>query len=174
MGCSYVAPMMWVVIYERGVPGGALSLKSTDYPDQGHHRDRPLWGKIPTAGPGIEPGTSCLVVRSPDHQPTRLFEKEEVDRKFPNNIFYSALKGGMLSGQNFDRFCLRRNWCRFYKRSGWCRFRSERHWKSRSHRNSKSESSSTYVVATPNKPSWPLIIFLLCIFNCNWVDTRWQ
>jgi hypothetical protein len=59
-------------IYEHGVPGGALGLKSTNYPDQGHHGDRPLLGKIPTAGPEIEPGTSCLVVRSPDHQVTRL------------------------------------------------------------------------------------------------------
>jgi hypothetical protein len=42
MGHSYVAPIMFVVIYERGVPGGALSLKSTNYPDQGHHGDRPL------------------------------------------------------------------------------------------------------------------------------------
>jgi hypothetical protein len=36
-----------------------------------------LWGcspvgKIPTAEPGIEPGTSWLVVRSSDHQGTRL------------------------------------------------------------------------------------------------------
>jgi hypothetical protein len=54
------------------VPEGALSLKSINYPDQGHHGDRPLLGKIPMAGPGIEPGTSCLVVRSPDHQAMRL------------------------------------------------------------------------------------------------------
>jgi hypothetical protein len=59
-------------IYEHGVPGGALSLKSTNHPGQGHHGDRPLLGKIPTTGPGIEPGTSCLVVRSYDHQTTRL------------------------------------------------------------------------------------------------------
>jgi hypothetical protein len=61
MGRSYVAPVRWVVRYERGIPGGALSLKSTNYPDQGHHGDRPLLGKIPTVGPGIEPGTSCLL-----------------------------------------------------------------------------------------------------------------
>jgi hypothetical protein len=57
-----------MMIYEREVPERALSLKSTNYPDQGHNGDRPLRGKIPTAGPGIEPGTSCLVVRSSDHQ----------------------------------------------------------------------------------------------------------
>jgi hypothetical protein len=54
------------------VPAGTLSLKSTSYPDEGHHGDRPLLEKIPMAGPGIEPGTSWLVVRSPDHQATRL------------------------------------------------------------------------------------------------------
>ena len=32
----------------------------------------PLQGKIPTVEPGIEPGTSWLVVRSSDHQTTRL------------------------------------------------------------------------------------------------------
>jgi hypothetical protein len=42
MGRSYAAPVIWMVIYERGVPGEALSLKSTNYPDQGHHGDRPL------------------------------------------------------------------------------------------------------------------------------------
>ena len=32
----------------------------------------PLQGKIPTVEPGIEPGTSWIVVRSSDHQTTRL------------------------------------------------------------------------------------------------------
>ena len=32
----------------------------------------PLQGKIPMVGPGIEPGTSWLVVRNSDHQNTRL------------------------------------------------------------------------------------------------------
>jgi hypothetical protein len=31
-------------------------------------------GKIPTAEPGVEPGTSWLVFRSSDHQATRLVE----------------------------------------------------------------------------------------------------
>jgi hypothetical protein len=30
---------------EYGVPGGALDLNSTNYPDYGHHGDPPLWGK---------------------------------------------------------------------------------------------------------------------------------
>jgi hypothetical protein len=56
-------------MYERGVPGGALNLNSTGYPD---HEDIPIQGKISTAEPGIEPETSWLVVRSSDHQATRL------------------------------------------------------------------------------------------------------
>ena len=32
----------------------------------------PLQGKIPMVEPGIEPGTSWLVVKSSDHQTTRL------------------------------------------------------------------------------------------------------
>jgi hypothetical protein len=60
------------VIYERGVPGGVLNRNSTSYPDHGHYGDLPLQGKIPTAEPGIEAGTSWLVVGSSDHQATRL------------------------------------------------------------------------------------------------------
>jgi hypothetical protein len=56
-------------IYEHGVPGGALNLYSTSYPD---HGDLPLQGKIPMAELGIEPGTSWLVVRSSDHQVMKL------------------------------------------------------------------------------------------------------
>jgi hypothetical protein len=57
---------------ERGVPGGDLNLSSTGYPDHGRYRDLPLQGNIPMAEPGIELGTSSLVVRSSDHQATRL------------------------------------------------------------------------------------------------------
>jgi hypothetical protein len=57
---------------ERAVPGGALNLNSTGYPDHGRCGDLPLQGKNPTAEPRIKPGTSCLVVRSSDHQATRL------------------------------------------------------------------------------------------------------
>jgi hypothetical protein len=59
-------------VYERGVTGGALNLNSTRYPDHGRYGNHPLQGKIPTAKPGIEPGSSWLVVRSSDHQVTRL------------------------------------------------------------------------------------------------------
>ena len=52
---------------EDEVPGWALKSKSTNYPDHGHHGDLPLPGKIPMVVPGIEPGTSWLVVRNLDH-----------------------------------------------------------------------------------------------------------
>jgi hypothetical protein len=44
---GYVLPMRWMVIYEYGVPEGALNLNSTNYPDHGHHGDSPLSGKNP-------------------------------------------------------------------------------------------------------------------------------
>jgi hypothetical protein len=59
---------------DRGVPGGALNLNSAGYPDHGHYGDHPLQGKIPTAEPGIEPGTSWLVIRSSDHKAKRLVQ----------------------------------------------------------------------------------------------------
>jgi hypothetical protein len=58
-------------IYERGVPGGALNLNSTGHSDHGRYGELPLQGKIPTVEPGIV-GTLWLVVRSSDHQATRL------------------------------------------------------------------------------------------------------
>jgi hypothetical protein len=54
----YVVPMRWMVICEYEVPGGALNLKSTNYPDHGRHGDLPFQGKFSMAEPGIEPGTS--------------------------------------------------------------------------------------------------------------------
>jgi hypothetical protein len=59
-------------MYERAVPGGAFNLNSTVYRDHGRYGNLPLQGKIPTAESGIEPGASWLVVRSSDHQVTRL------------------------------------------------------------------------------------------------------
>jgi hypothetical protein len=41
------------------------------YPGHGRYGDLPLQGEIPRAEPGIEPGTSWLVVRSSYHQATR-------------------------------------------------------------------------------------------------------
>jgi hypothetical protein len=64
--------MMCDDMCERGVPGGALNLRSTSYTDHGCCGDLPLQGKIFTAEPGAEPGTSWLVVRSSDHQATKL------------------------------------------------------------------------------------------------------
>jgi hypothetical protein len=51
---------------ECAVPGETLNLNYTGC------GDLPLQGNIPTAEPGIEPGTSRLVVRSSDHQATGL------------------------------------------------------------------------------------------------------
>ena len=51
-----------VVIEEDVVPGGALNLNSTNLP-----RESSPSRKIPTVEPGIEPGTSWLVVRDTDH-----------------------------------------------------------------------------------------------------------
>jgi hypothetical protein len=50
--------MRWMVIYEYEVPGGALNLNSTNYPDHGYHVNLPLQGKIPMVEPGIESETS--------------------------------------------------------------------------------------------------------------------
>jgi hypothetical protein len=59
-------------MYVRGVTGGVLNPNSTRYPDHGHYRNLPLQGKVPTAEPEIESGTSWLAVRSSDHQATML------------------------------------------------------------------------------------------------------
>ena len=53
---SYIVPMMWMVIYEYEVPGGALNLNYTNYPDHGHHGNFSPSEKIPMVEPGIEPG----------------------------------------------------------------------------------------------------------------------
>jgi hypothetical protein len=63
---------------EHGVPGRALNLGSTSYPDHGRYGDLPLQGNNPTAEPEIKPGTSWLVVRSSDHQAMRLVRLAEV------------------------------------------------------------------------------------------------
>jgi hypothetical protein len=52
--------------------GFNLKSKPTIYPDHGHHGDPPPTRKIPMVTPGIKPGTSWLIVRSSDHQTTRL------------------------------------------------------------------------------------------------------
>jgi hypothetical protein len=59
-------------LYERAVPGGSSNLNYTGYPYHGRYGDLPLQGKIPTAESEIEPRNSWLVVRSSDHQTTRL------------------------------------------------------------------------------------------------------
>ena len=54
----FLAPRIW---------GFYLKSKSTNYRDYGHYGDPPPTRKIPMVEPGIEPGTSWLVVRSSDH-----------------------------------------------------------------------------------------------------------
>ena len=55
------------VVIEDVVPGGALNLKSTNLPRPWSARESSPSRKIPTVEPGIEPGTSWLVVRNSDH-----------------------------------------------------------------------------------------------------------
>ena len=63
---------VWVVIEEDVVPGGALNLNSTNLSSPWSPRESSPSRKIPTVEPGIEPGTSWLVVRDSDHKTTRL------------------------------------------------------------------------------------------------------
>jgi hypothetical protein len=44
---GYIVPMRWMVICEYEVPGWALNLNSTNYPDHGHNGDPPLSGRNP-------------------------------------------------------------------------------------------------------------------------------
>jgi hypothetical protein len=62
---SYIVPIRWMVIYEYGVPGGALNLNSTNYPDHGHHGDPPLLGKNPHGRAGNQ--TRDLMISSQKH-----------------------------------------------------------------------------------------------------------
>jgi len=72
MRLSYVVPMMWVMIEEDVVPGEPLNLISTNLPKPWAPWESSPSRKIPTVEPGIEPGTSWLVVRASDHKTTRL------------------------------------------------------------------------------------------------------
>jgi hypothetical protein len=64
---SYFVPLRWMVIYENEVPGGALNLSATKLPSPWSPWESSPTRKIPTVEPGIEPGTSCSVVRNSDH-----------------------------------------------------------------------------------------------------------
>jgi hypothetical protein len=63
---GYVVPMRWMVIYEYGVPGGALNLNSTNYPDHGQHGDPPLSRKNLHGRAGNR--TSDLMISSQKHR----------------------------------------------------------------------------------------------------------
>ena len=58
---------VWVVIEEDVVPGVALNLNATNLPRPWSPRESSPSRKIPTVEPGIEPGTSWLLVRDSDH-----------------------------------------------------------------------------------------------------------
>jgi hypothetical protein len=62
---SYVVPMRWMVIYEYGVPVGALNLNTNNYPDHSHHGNPPLSGKNPHGRAGNR--TRDLMVSSQKH-----------------------------------------------------------------------------------------------------------
>jgi hypothetical protein len=64
---GYVVPMKWMVIHEYGVPGGALNLNSTNYPDHGHRGDPPLSGKNPRGRAGNQ--TWYLMISSKKRWP---------------------------------------------------------------------------------------------------------
>jgi hemolysin activation/secretion protein len=64
--------MRWVVVYEYGVPGGALNLILLTTQTVVTIGILPYQEKIPMVEPGTEPGTSRLVVRNADDQTTRL------------------------------------------------------------------------------------------------------
>jgi hypothetical protein len=59
---SYVVLMRWMVIYEYEVPGGALNLILLITQTMVTMGILPYQGEIPMVKPGIEPGTSRLVV----------------------------------------------------------------------------------------------------------------
>jgi hypothetical protein len=77
----FMAPRKW---------GFNLKTKSTNYPDHGHHGNPPPTRKIPMVEPGIEPGTSLLVVRSSDHQTTRLVSSG-LRWQFRNTVWHIIL-----------------------------------------------------------------------------------
>ena len=58
---------VWVVIEVDVVPGGALNPNSTNLPRPWSPRESSPSRKIHTVEPGIEPGTSRLVVRDSGH-----------------------------------------------------------------------------------------------------------
>ena len=73
---------VWVVIEEDVVPGGALNPNSTNLPRPWSTREFSPSRKIPTVEPGIEPGTSWLVVRDSwplDHEAGHLIETTNVE-----------------------------------------------------------------------------------------------
>ena len=85
--------VVWVVIKEDVLPGGALNLNSTNLPRPWSPRESTPSRKIPTVEPGIEPGTSLLVVRDSDHYSTRLVTFRVLSHEFCPNFCESGYVG---------------------------------------------------------------------------------
>jgi hypothetical protein len=64
---GYFVPMSLMVIYGYEIPGGALNLNSTNYPDHGHHGDPLLSGKNPHGRAGNR--TRDLMISSRNRWP---------------------------------------------------------------------------------------------------------
>jgi hypothetical protein len=84
---------------EREVPGGALNLGSTSYPDHGRCGDLALQRKIPTEEPGIESGTLWLVFISSDRSVFCFsldYNREQCDHLIDQDLeaALKALEGG--------------------------------------------------------------------------------
>jgi hypothetical protein len=94
---GYVVPMRCMVIY--GVPGGALNLNSTNYPDHGHHGDRPLSGKNPHGR--AENRTRDLMISS---QKCRALGREagHIFVTYLYMLFESALSVIRMNNAGFD------------------------------------------------------------------------
>jgi hypothetical protein len=89
------------MIYERGVAAEALNLNSTSYRDHDCCGALPLQWKIPTVEPGIEPGTSWLVVRNSEHPATRLVK---LNAEMLKGIL--RLRGEFITHKHFQIFLL--------------------------------------------------------------------
>ena len=87
---------VWVVIEEDVVSGGALNLNSTNLPRPWSPGESSPSRKIPTVEPGIEPGTSWLVVRDSDHQTTRLVRKRKCKEDIKMYLKKGNVRGAVI------------------------------------------------------------------------------
>ena len=89
---------------ERWGARRGLKSRSNNYPDHGHHGDPPPTRKIPIVEPGIEPGSSWLVVRSSDQRGwsgnnlrwDKKSDKKPHDSECLPNVLWGRSNGGAL------------------------------------------------------------------------------